>query len=63
LISGYSSMRVFTYSNSLSMISRTASLVEDLELDFDREDIELPSIGIKGARKTGTKCSIIRGVL
>lgn len=39
LISGYSSMRVLTYSNSLSMISRTASLVEDLEIIFGREDI------------------------
>ncbi len=39
LISGYSSMRVLTYSNSLSMISRTASLVEDLEIVFGREDI------------------------
>jgi hypothetical protein len=25
--------------------------------------LELPSIGVKGARITGTKCSIIRGVL
>ncbi|HET9928973.1 MAG TPA: hypothetical protein VFQ09_09180, partial [Rubrobacter sp.] len=39
LISGYSSMRVLTYSNSLSMISRTADLVEDLEIVFGREDI------------------------
>ena len=36
LISGYSSMRVLTYSNSLFMISRTASLVEDLEIIFGR---------------------------
>ena len=39
LISGYSSVRVLTYSNSLSMISRAASLVEDLEIIFGREDI------------------------
>src|SRR4051794_14296644 len=39
LISGYSSMRMLTYSNSLSMISRTASLVKDLEIVFGREDI------------------------
>jgi hypothetical protein len=39
LISGYSSMRVLTYSNSLSMISRTATLVDDLEIVFGREDI------------------------
>src|SRR5918993_4128691 len=39
LISGYSSMRVLTYSNSLSMISRTADLVDDLEIVFGREDI------------------------
>src|SRR5215218_2657755 len=39
LISGYSSMRVLTYSNSLSMISRTASLVDYLEIVFGREDI------------------------
>src|SRR5215210_8035024 len=39
LISGYSSMRVLTYSNSLSMISRTAALLDDLEIVFGREDI------------------------
>jgi hypothetical protein len=39
LISGYSSMRVLTYSNSLSMISRSANLVDDLEIVFGREDI------------------------
>jgi hypothetical protein len=39
LVSGYSSMRVLTYSNSLSMISRTAALLDDLEIVFGREDI------------------------
>lgn len=39
LISGCSSMRVLTYSNSLSMISRAAALIEDLEIIFGREDI------------------------
>ena len=39
LISGSSSMRVLTYSNSLSMLAKTAALVDDLEIIFGREDI------------------------
>jgi hypothetical protein len=39
LLSGCSSLRVLTYSNSLSIIGRAASLVEDMEIVFGREDI------------------------
>lgn len=39
LISGSSSMRVLTYSNSLSMLAKAAALVDDLEVIFGREDI------------------------
>ncbi len=34
LISGYSSMRVLTYSGSISIIGRAAGLLEDLEIVF-----------------------------
>jgi len=39
LISGYSSMRVLTYSNSISMVRRAANLLDDMEVIFGREDI------------------------
>jgi hypothetical protein len=52
LVSGYSSMRVLTYSNSLSMVSRTAALLDDLEIVFGREDI----VG-EAENSTGTRTS------
>lgn len=39
ILSGCDSLRVLTYSNSLSVIRRAASLVEDVEIIFGREDI------------------------
>jgi hypothetical protein len=39
LISGYSSLKVLTYSNSVSIINRAAAAVESLEIVFGREDI------------------------
>jgi len=39
LIRGYTSLRVLTYSNSLSIISRAAALIDDIEIIFGREDI------------------------
>ncbi len=39
LISRYSSLRVLTYSNSVSIINRAAGAVENLEIVFGREDI------------------------
>ena len=39
LITGYSSLRVLTYSNSVSIINRAAAAVENLEIVFGREDI------------------------
>lgn len=39
LISGYSSLRVLTYSNSVSIVNRAAAAVEKLEIVFGREDI------------------------
>ena len=39
LIAGYSSLRVLTYSNSVSIINRAAAAVESLEIVFGREDI------------------------
>ncbi|CAA9219753.1 MAG: hypothetical protein AVDCRST_MAG93-391, partial [uncultured Chloroflexia bacterium] len=39
LIAGYSSLRVLTYSNSVSIINRAAAAVEKLEIVFGREDI------------------------
>ncbi|MGH3088567.1 MAG: phospholipase D family protein, partial [Rubrobacteraceae bacterium] len=39
LISGHSSMRVLTYSNSVSLVSRAAEKVERLEVVFGREEI------------------------
>jgi hypothetical protein len=39
LIKGYSSLRVLTYSNSVSLIKRAAQYVDDIEIVFGREDI------------------------
>ncbi|MGI8650161.1 MAG: phospholipase D family protein [Rubrobacter sp.] len=39
VLSGCDTLRVLTYSNSLSIICRAASLVEDMEIVFGREDI------------------------
>lgn len=39
ILSGCDSLRVLTYSNSLSVIRRAASLVDDVEIIFGREDI------------------------
>lgn len=39
LISGYSSLRVLTYSNSVSIVNRAAAAVDKLEIVFGREDI------------------------
>jgi hypothetical protein len=39
LLSGYSSMRVLTYSNSVSMIAKVAEALDVLEVVFGREDI------------------------
>jgi hypothetical protein len=39
LVAGYTSLRVLTYSNSVSIINRTAALVDELEVVFGREDI------------------------
>ncbi len=39
LISGYSSMRALTYSNSVSIVSRTVEAMESLEVVFGREDV------------------------
>ncbi len=39
LISGYSSLKVLTYSNSVSIVNRAAGAVEKLEIVFGREDI------------------------
>lgn len=39
LIAGYSSLRVLTYSNSVSIVNRAAAAVEKLEIVFGREDI------------------------
>ena len=39
LLTGYSSMRVLTYSNSVSMIAKAAEALDDLEIVFGREDI------------------------
>lgn len=39
ILSGCVSLRVLTYSNSLSVIRRAASIVEDVEIIFGREDI------------------------
>src|SRR5215207_10358379 len=38
LISGYSSLKVLTYSNSVSIINKAAASVEKLEIVFGRED-------------------------
>jgi hypothetical protein len=39
LIAGYSSLRVLTYSNSVSIINRAAAAVDKLEIIFGREDL------------------------
>lgn len=39
LLRDFSSMRVLTYSNSVSIIAKSAELVNDLEIIFGREDI------------------------
>jgi hypothetical protein len=39
LVSGYSSMRVLTYSNSVSMIGRAAELLDRMEIVFGCEDV------------------------
>lgn len=39
LISGYSSMKVLTYSNSVSIVNRAAGALERLEVVFGREAI------------------------
>ena len=39
LIAGYSSLKVLTYSNSVSIINRAAAVVERLEIIFGREDM------------------------
>jgi PLD-like domain len=39
LIAGYSSLKVLTYSNSVSIINRAAAAVERLEIIFGREDM------------------------
>ena len=39
LIAGYSSLKVLTYSNSVSIINKAAEALDDLELIFGREDI------------------------
>lgn len=39
LISGYSSMRVLTYSNSISIISRAARALDRMEIVFGCEDV------------------------
>ncbi|MFZ4827883.1 MAG: phospholipase D family protein [Phototrophicaceae bacterium] len=39
LIKGYETLRVLTYSNSVSLVRRVVKLVDDLEIIFGREDI------------------------
>lgn len=39
LITGYTRLRVLTYSNSLPIISRAATLMDEMEIIFGREDI------------------------
>lgn len=39
LVKGYKSLKVLTYSSSVSMVKQIASLVDDLEIIFGREDI------------------------
>jgi hypothetical protein len=39
LITGYTRLRVLTYSNSLPIISRAAALLDEMEIIFGREDI------------------------
>lgn len=39
LIAGYSFLRVLTYSNSVSIVTKAAELVDELEIIFGREDI------------------------
>jgi hypothetical protein len=39
LVKGYSSLRVLTYSTSLSLIKQIAEKIDDMEIVFGREDI------------------------
>ncbi len=39
LIAGYQSLKVLTYSNSVSLVNRAAAAVDDIEIIFGREDI------------------------